>query len=96
MHANSLQSCLTLYDPMDSSSRLVCPCDSSGKNTGVDCHALLQGIFLTQGWNPCLLRCRGILTAEPPGKPLSPAVGSHGVFQKKVISPQIICQDNVL
>ena len=27
----------------------------SSKNTGVCCHALLQGIFLTQGWNPCLL-----------------------------------------
>ena len=25
--------------------------DSPGKNTGVGCHALLQGIFLTQGWN---------------------------------------------
>ena len=25
----------------------------SGKNTGVGCHALLQGIFLTQGSNPC-------------------------------------------
>ena len=23
--------------------------DSPGKNTGVGCHALLQGIFLTQG-----------------------------------------------
>ena len=29
--------------------------DSPGKNAGVDCHALLQGIFLTQGSNPSLL-----------------------------------------
>ena len=29
-------------------SRLLCPWDSPGKNTGVGCHALLQGIFLTQ------------------------------------------------
>ena len=29
--------------------------ESPGKNTGVGCHALLQGIFLTQGWNPHLL-----------------------------------------
>ena len=29
--------------------------DSPGKNTGVRCHALLQGIFPTQGSNPCLL-----------------------------------------
>ena len=26
--------------------------DSPGKNTGVGCHALLQGIFRTQGSNP--------------------------------------------
>ena len=29
--------------------RLLCPWDSSGKNIGVGCHALIQGIFLTQG-----------------------------------------------
>jgi len=34
--------------------RVLCPWDSPGKNTGVGCHALLQGIFLTQGSNPCL------------------------------------------
>ena len=34
--------------------RLLCPWDSPGKNTGVGCHALLQGIFLTQGSNLCL------------------------------------------
>ena len=28
--------------------RLLCPWDSPGKNTGVGCHALLQGIFLTR------------------------------------------------
>ena len=27
----------------------LCPWDSPGKNTGVGCHALLQGIFTTQG-----------------------------------------------
>ena len=35
--------------------RLLCPWDSPGKNTGVGCHALLQGIFQTQGSNPHLL-----------------------------------------
>ena len=34
---------------------------SPGKNTGVGCHALFQGIFLTQGSNPGLLHCRHIL-----------------------------------
>ena len=35
--------------------RLLCPWDSPGKKTGVGCHALLQGIFLTQESNLCLL-----------------------------------------
>ena len=35
---------------------LLCPWDISGKNTGVGCHFLFQGIFPTQGSNPHLLR----------------------------------------
>ena len=50
------KSCPTLCDRTDSSpARLLCLWDFSGKNTGVGCHFLLQGIFLTQGSNPCLL-----------------------------------------
>ena len=41
--------------------RLLCPWDSPGKNTGVDCHSLLQRIFLTQGLNLSLLHYRQIL-----------------------------------
>ena len=44
--------------------RLLCPCDFSGKNTGVSCHSLLQHIFLIQGSNwhlLCLLHCKQIL-----------------------------------
>ena len=41
--------------------RLLRPWDFSGKDTGVGCHVLLQGIFLTQGQNPGLLHCRRIL-----------------------------------
>ena len=56
------QSCPTLCDPMDyslpGSSVLG---DSPGKNTGVGCHDLLQGIFPTQGLNPGLPHCRQIL-----------------------------------
>ena len=37
--------------------QLLCPLDSLGKNTGVGCHALLQGIFLTQESNLGLLHC---------------------------------------
>ena len=35
----------------------LCPWDFPGKNIGVGCHFLLQGIFPTQGWNQCLLHC---------------------------------------
>ena len=37
------------------STRLLCPWHFPGKNIGVGCHFLLQGIFVTQGSNPCLL-----------------------------------------
>ena len=46
-------------------SRLPCPWDSPSKNTGVGCHALLPGIFPSQGWNLhflCLLHYRRILS----------------------------------
>jgi len=45
------------YSPLDSSVRG----DSPGKNTGVGCHALLQGIFQTQESNPGLPHYRQIL-----------------------------------
>ena len=38
--------------------------DSPGKNTGVGCHSLLQGILLTQGSNLHLLHCRWILLSH--------------------------------
>ena len=41
--------------------RLLCPWNFPGKNTGMGCHFLLQGIFPTQGSNPGLPHCRGIL-----------------------------------
>ena len=40
---------------------LLCPWDFQGKNTGVDCHFLFQGTFLTQGSNLRLLHSRQIL-----------------------------------
>ena len=53
--------------------RLLCPWDSPGKNTGVGCQALFQGIFPTQGSNLyllCLLHWQvSSLPLAPPGKP---------------------------
>ena len=55
------QSCPTLCDPILKPTRLLCPWDFPGKDTGVGCHFLLQGIFPTQGSNLGLLHCRQIL-----------------------------------
>ena len=41
--------------------RLFCPWDFPGKDTGAGCHFLLQGIFLTQGSNLDLQHCRQIV-----------------------------------
>ena len=55
------QSYQTLYDCMDCSPPgSSVHGDSQGKNTGVGCYALFQGIFPTQGSNPGLPHCRQI------------------------------------
>ena len=69
-----VKSCLTLLQPHGLQHfGLLCPWDSPGKNTGVGCHFLLQGIFLTQGSNPRLLHLlhwqADSLPLVPPGKP---------------------------
>ena len=52
--------------------RLLCPWDSLGKNTGVGCHAFLQGSSWPRDWTSvshgsCI--AGGFFTAEAPGKP---------------------------
>ena len=49
------QSCLTLQPHGLQSTRLLCPWDFPGKNTGVGCYFLLQGIFPIQRLNMHLL-----------------------------------------
>ena len=60
------QSCLPLATPWT----LACPWEFPGKKTGGDCHFLPQGIFLTQGSNPRLLRWQSdcLLLSQPRGK----------------------------
>ena len=55
--AGSLASCLwsSKYQQHSMPIGLLCPWDFLGKNTGVACHLLLQGIFLIQESNLCLL-----------------------------------------
>ena len=56
--------------------RLLCPWNSPGKNTGVGCCSLRQGIFLTQGLNLGLLNFRWILYClSHQGSPLTPQPG---------------------
>ena len=64
--------------------RFLCPWNFSGKNTGVGCHFLLQGIFSIQGLNPGLQHRGQILyhlshqgrqrSSEPGIKPAFPAL----------------------
>ena len=69
MHATLLQPCLTLCNPVDCSPPgSSVHGDSPGKNTGVGCRALFQGIFLTQGSNLCPL---GLLPWQAGSSPLA-------------------------
>ena len=63
------QSCPTLWDSMDCNlPGSSVHGDSPGENTGVGCHALLQGIFLTQGSNLSPTLQADSLLAEPSRK----------------------------
>ena len=72
LHSKSIHSCPALQCYAMEPSRLLCLFNSPGKNTGVGCHTLLQGIFPTQGSNPSillLLNCAaGSLPVVPHGK----------------------------
>ena len=52
------QSFLTLRPHGLDPTGLLCSWNSPDKDTGMGYHALLQGIFLSQGLNPGLLHCR--------------------------------------
>ena len=64
--AQSLSRVLLFVTPWCIAHQLLYRWNSPGKNTGAGCHFLLQGIFPTQGSNPCLLHWQVV----PPGKPL--------------------------
>ena len=72
------QSCLTLCEPIDCSPPdSSVHGDSSGKNTRIDCHFFLQGIFPTQESNPGLLHCRQCVNVNP-SLPICPTL----IFKK--------------
>ena len=70
MKVIAAQYSLTLQIHLLETTRLLCPWDSPGKNTGVGCHALLQGNLpdpRMEPWSPALQA--DSLPAKPPGKP---------------------------
>ena len=68
--AKSLQLCPTLCDTMDCKpAGLLRPWDAPGKNPGLCCYALLQGIFLTQTLNSRFLH---LLNWQAGSLPLAP------------------------
>ena len=65
-HFSQVQSCVTHgLQP----TRLLCQWDFPGKNAGVGYRAIHQGIFPTQGWNPCSCIAGRFFTTGPPGNP---------------------------
>ena len=73
--------------------RFLCPWNSPIKNAGAGCHALLQGIFPTQGSNLCLLLSRQILDPlSHQGSPLHKQTICYLGIQRKEKIIQPTCQ----
>ena len=72
---------------------LLCSWDFPGKNTGVGCHFLLQGIFLTQGSNPHLLHLLyWQVDSLPPGKPCKYYYKTQMSLQHLLCASQAVLQ----
>ena len=80
--AKSLQSCLTLCDPIDGSPPgSPCPWDSPGKNTGVGCHFLLQ-CRKVKSESEVTHSCSTVsdpMDCSPPGSSV------RGIFQARIL-----------
>ena len=65
--------------------------NSPSQNTGVGSCSLLQGMFPTQGSNPGLPHCRGILyqLAKPPRKSKNTGVGSPHLLQRIFLTQEL-------
>ena len=72
------KSCLTLCNPMDCGPLSM---EFPGRNTGVSCHSLLQGIFPTQELNLGCPHCRQILYHLSHRG--SPKLSEEGTFEAK-------------
>ena len=84
--AKSHQLCPTLCDPIDSSLPGSCPWNSLGKNTGVGCHFLLQGMKV-KSESEVTQSC---LTLHDPMDCSLPGSSIHGIFQARVLEWVVI------
>ena len=79
--AKSLQSCLTVRPHKRQPTRLPCPCDSPGKNTGMGCHFLLQ-CMKVKSESEVAQSCPTLsnpMDCSPPGSSI------RGIFQTRVL-----------
>ena len=101
---HSLSSCLTLRPHGLELTRLLCPWESPGKNTGVGHQSLLQRIFPIQVLKPGLLHCRQIFYClSHQGSPLysfwlisaltDPFLTPRGVTGSCVCVPRAACSN---
>ena len=79
--AKSFQSCLTLRPQRQQPTRLPCPWDSPGKNTGVGCHFLLQ-YMKVKSESEVAQSCP---TPSDPMDCSPPGPSIHGIFQARVL-----------
>ena len=80
--AKSLQPCPTVCDPIERQpTRLLCPWDSPGKNTGVGCHFLLQ-CMQVKSESEVAQSCP---TLSDPMDCSLPGSSVHGIFQARVL-----------
>ena len=85
--AKSLQSCPTLCDPIDRQlTRLPCPWDSPGKNTGVGYHFPLQCMKIKSESEVA----QSCLTRSDPMDCSLPGSSLHGIFQARVLEWGVI------
>ena len=98
MSCVNAQSCPTFCSTHGlSPTRLLCPWDFPGKNTGVGCHSFLQGIFPTPGSNPCLLNWQAdylpLSHLESPSKMICTHNIQYSVGSHKWARKITFCQD---
>ena len=79
--AKSLQSCPTLQPQRRQPTRLPCPWDSPGKNTGVGCHFLLQCMKVKSQSEVA----QSSMTSSDPMDCSPPGSSIHEIFQARVL-----------